>query len=104
MVGRKVLLLAAVAGVASEAAAATLTVTKVERLPAGSVRIGVRYAAPDAPSFRLVPVCRARVSADWVVATTVSLVPARRRATLEMQDDLRWLVDRRLPCRADRKS
>ena len=100
MVGRKVLLLAALAGFASEAAAATVSVTTVERLPVGSLRIGVRYVAQDPPSFRLVPICRAPASADWIVATTVRTVPERRQATLETGDDLAWLVDRRLPCRA----
>ena len=100
MVGSKFLLLAALGALATEAAAATVSVTQVERLRPGSLRIGVRYAAKDVPSFRLVPVCRPPASADWVVAATVSIVPARQRATLETQDDLAWLVDRRLPCHA----
>src|SRR5262245_24380447 len=66
MVGRKVLLLAALAGLATEAAAATVSVTNVERLGPGSLRIGVRYVATAAPSFRLVPVCRAPAEADWI--------------------------------------
>jgi len=100
MVGRKVLLLAVLAGLATEAAAATVSVTRVERLPPESLRIGVSYAAQDPPSFRLVPVCHAAASAEWVVAATVRTVPAHGEATLETHDDLAWLVDRRHPCRA----
>ena len=94
------MLLGALALLATEAAAATVTVTEVERLDSGPVRIAVRYAAADAPSFRLVPVCGTPSPDDWVVPATVTTAPAHGRVTLETHDDLAWLVERRVPCRA----
>jgi hypothetical protein len=99
MVG-KTMLLGALALLATEAAAATVTVTEVERLDSGPVRIGVRYTAADTPSFRLVPVCPTPSPDDWVLPATVRTAPARGRATLETHDDLTALVERRVPCRA----
>jgi len=102
MMWRKALVLAALAAAApaQAEAAATLAVTGVDRSHPGVVQIAVRYRGGRSPSFRLTPNCRAAAPGEWVVAATVSVVPARRRAVLELRDALGSLTDRRLPCQA----
>ena len=102
MMWRKALMLAALAAAApaQAEAAATLAVTGVDRSHPGVVQIAVRYRGGRSPSFRLTPNCRAAAPGEWVVAATVSVVPARRRAVLELRDALGSLTDRRLPCQA----
>ena len=90
----------AAAAPAQAEAAATLAVTGVDRSHPGVVQIAVRYRGGRSPSFRLTPNCRAAAPGEWVVAATVSVVPARRRAVLELRDALGSLTDRRLPCQA----
>ena len=102
MMWKKALVLAALAAAApaQAEAAATLAVTGVDRSHPGVVQIAVRYRGGRSPSFRLTPKCSAAAPGEWVVASTVSLVPARRRAVLELRDSLGSLTDRRLPCQA----
>ncbi len=102
MMWKKALVLAALAAAApaQAEAAATLAVTGVDRSHPGVVQIAVRYRGGRSPSFRLTPNCRAAAPGEWVVAATVSVVPARRRAVLELRDALGSLTDRRLPCQA----
>ena len=102
MMWRKALVLAALAAAApaQAEAAATFAVTGVDRSHPGVVQIAVRYRGGRSPSFRLTPNCRAAAPGEWVVAATVSVVPARRRAVLELRDALGSLTDRRLPCQA----
>jgi len=102
MMGRKALVLAALAAAlpARVEAAGTLAVTNVDRSQPGVVRIAVRYRGGPSPSFRLTPTCGTTVPGDWVVASTVNVDPVRRRAVLELRDDLGWLGERRLPCQA----
>ena len=102
MMWKKALVLAALAAAApaQAEAAATIAVTGVDRSHPGVVQIAVRYRGGRSPSFRLTPNCRAAAPGEWVVAATVSVVPARRRAVLELRDALGSLTDRRLPCQA----
>ena len=102
MMWKKALVLAALAAAApaQAEAAATLAVTGVDGSHPGVVQIAVRYRGGRSPSFRLTPNCRAAAPGEWVVAATVSVVPARRRAVLELRDALGSLTDRRLPCQA----
>jgi len=103
--GWKTLVLAVVGAVlATEAADATLSVTRVERPGPGLVRIRLRYTATSAPAFRLVPACGGTPteSPNWLVPTSVRLDARRHEATLDLADDLGWLADTATPCRATR--
>jgi len=101
MAWRRTLVLAALAAVvpARVDAARMLKVVGVDRSHPGVVRIAVHWHRGRAPSFRLSPACGVAAE-DWVIASTVTVVPRRRRAVLELSDDLAWLGDRRLPCQA----
>ena len=99
MMWRTSFVLAALAAAAPLAGATTLSVTSVDQTEPGLVRVSVRYdGSIRRPSFRLTPACTA--PGDWVVASTVSVLPERRHAVLEVSGDLGWLTDRRLPCQA----
>lgn len=100
MAGKRIFLLGACLLGATEAAAATVTVTHVARSP-GWVRIAVHYAARRTPTFRLTPICDAARRSEWLVASIVSVVPTRRQATIAVRDDLGWLADRRAACRVE---
>jgi hypothetical protein len=97
---KSVLLGLPLAMLAGEVRAATLTVASVARPRPGWLRIAVRYAARHVPAFRLTPDCAAARASDWVVAATVSVLPERHQALLDLPDDLAWLGDRRLGCTA----
>ena len=81
-------------------AATRVKVSGIDHSEPGVLRIAVKWRGSRTPAFRLSPACVAGTPADWVVASTVTMVPARRRAVLETSDDLAWLADRGLPCRA----
>ena len=103
MMRRKAFILAALAAALPirVEAAATLAVTSVDRSHPGVVHIAVRYRGGRTPSFRLTPTCGSGAPGEWVVASTLRVVPARRRALLELRDaDLAGLGDPRVPCPA----
>jgi len=101
MARRTTLLLAALALAGTEAAAATVTVTKVERVRPGWIRIDLEYVTRDTPTFRLTPVCRTTPRPEWLIASIVSVVPQRGEAAITVPDDLGWLADRRTACRVE---
>jgi hypothetical protein len=101
MAGKTLLLAALVTGaLTTGAAAATVTVTRVDRSRPGWMRIALRYAAKGTPAFRLTPICRSSLHAERLVASVVHLLPARRQAAIDVRDDdLGSLAGRRPACR-----
>jgi len=91
--------LVVVAGLATEAAAATVSVTRVDRARPGWVRIEVQYATARTPGFRLVPAGGCAPVWDALIASTVRIAPRHRRAKLQTRDDFAWLADDDGPCR-----
>jgi hypothetical protein len=91
--------LVVVVALATEAAASTVSVTRVDRARAGWVRIEVRYATARTPGFRLVPTGGCIPLRDSLIASTVRIAPRHRRAKLRMRDDFAWLGDDTGPCR-----
>src|SRR5262249_32975601 len=77
MAGKWTLLIAALALGAAEAAASTLTVTRVDRSRPGWVRIALEYAG-DTPTFRLTAMCDSTRRPDWLVASIVTVFAKHR--------------------------
>ena len=75
-------------------------VTRVEHPRAGLVRIRVRYRSTVAADFRIVPLCGSARATNWLVASSVRVLPRHHQATLELRDDFAWLADSGRPCRA----
>jgi hypothetical protein len=98
MRGRRLVLAAVVVtALATGAPAATVTVTDVGRPRPGRLRIGLRYEAAGHADFRLVRLCPSLRPPRRTVAATLSIVPARRNAVIELRDDFARLDPRR-PC------
>lgn len=101
MAGKRTLLFAALALGTAEAAASTLTVTRVDRSRPGWVRIALEY--PDrtgTPIFRLTAICDSTPRPEWLVASIVTVLPEHRQASIAVRDDLGWLAHRRAECSA----
>src|SRR5262245_1339856 len=98
----RIALAGVVAGaLATDAAAvpARITVTSVTPARPGWLRVAVRFDGDRRPILRLVPECRTPSPATSVVGAQVTLAAARRKAFLDVPDDLAWLTDsRRQPC------
>jgi hypothetical protein len=84
MAGKRTLLFAALALGAAEAAATTLTVTRVDRSRPGWVRIALEYAG-DTPTFRLTAMCDSTRRPDWLVASIVTVLPRHRQASIAVR-------------------
>jgi len=100
MAGKRTLLFAALALGTAEAAASSLTVTRVDRSRPGWVRIALEY--PDragTPTFRLTAICDSTPRPEWLVASIVTVLPKHRQASIAVRDDLGWLAHRRAECR-----
>src|SRR5262245_46087153 len=101
MVGKRTVLFAALALGAAEAAASSLTVTRVDRSRPGWVRIALEYAEPvDPPTFRMTAICDSTRRPEWLVASIVTVLPKHRQASIAVRDDLGWLAHRRAECGA----
>jgi hypothetical protein len=96
---RMVIALALSAGPALAAGAPSLTVTRVTPLASGAVRIGVAWRGVATPRLRVTPVCPEGDAANHALGARIVRDRRRRRATVEIRDDLAWLTDRRTaPC------
>jgi hypothetical protein len=99
MAGVVLVALMAAAGHAVERPA--LGVARVSPLPDGWLRIEVRWAGVRAPRLRLAPVCAGDDGTSPALGVRLALDARRRRAALDVRDDLAWLTDRRTaPCAA----
>ena len=99
MAGKRKVLFAVLALGAAEAAASSLTVTRVDRSRPGWVRIALEYAEPvDPPTFRLTAICDSTRRPEWLVASIVTVLPKHRQASIAVRDDLGWLAHRRAEC------
>jgi hypothetical protein len=99
MTGRNHLLIAVlgIGALASDAAAATVTVTEVGRPRVGRLRIGVTYEATGRPGFRVVPTCPALPRPRRGLPATVTITVHRKQALIELHDHLIGLGPRP-PC------
>jgi hypothetical protein len=85
---------------ASSVFANELSVTEVVTVAPRRLRMTLAYRAKNVPRFRVVPSCAIAGRSQWMLATSVHVLPREGQAIIELDDDLGWLASPGVPCQA----